>query len=62
MRRDEGTIQIILTMIGEITEKSSFVRFLFSFLCVCQIIEINLNVLMERREYLKLVKDGFELV
>lgn len=49
MRRDEGTIQIILTMIGEITEKSSFVRFLFSFLCVCEIIEINLNLLMERR-------------
>lgn len=53
MRRDEGTIQIILTMIGEITEKSSFVRFFFSFLCVCEIIEINLNLLMERREYLK---------
>lgn len=53
MRRDEGTIQIILTMIGEITEKSSFVRFLFSFLCVCEIIEINLNLLMGRREYLK---------
>lgn len=50
MRRDEGTIQIILTMIGEIMEKSSFVRFLS---CVCEIIEINLNLLMERREYLK---------